>query len=102
MCGLGCGFDADNKLAERAMRCTGSRMQCKLFDSIAIDRRARCAGRSKRANATRVLAMAHSFGIEVMFSVVGDDDYIMNCTSTGCDSEELIRAKMPRLFQMGA
>jgi hypothetical protein len=46
--------------------------------------------------------MAHSFGIKVMFSVVGDDDYIMNCTSTGCDSEELIRAKMPRLFQMGA
>ena len=75
---------------------------CKLFDSIAIGcRRARCA-RGRSGNATRVLAMAHSFGIKVMFSVVGDDDHIMNCTSTGCDSEELIRAKMPRLFQMGA
>ena len=74
---------------------------CKLFDSIAIDAGELDAlGRS--GNATRVLAMAHSFGIKVMFSVVGDDDYIMNCTSTGCDSEELIRAKMPRLFQMGA
>ena len=52
------------------------------------------------ANATRVLAMAHSFGIKVMFSVVGDVDHIMNCTSVGCDSEELIRARMPRLFQI--
>jgi hypothetical protein len=100
MCGLGCGFDADNKLAERAMRCTGSRMQ-----AASCSIRSRSIGELDAlgsGNATRVLAMAHSFGIKVMFSVVGDDDYIMNCTSTGCDSEELIRAKMPRLFQMGA
>jgi hypothetical protein len=52
------------------------------------------------SNATRILAMAHSHGIKVMFSVVGDVDHIMNCTSEGCDSEVVIRSRMSRLFKI--
>ena len=53
-----------------------------------------------RSNATAVLAMANLHGIKVMFSVVGDVDHIMNCTSVGCDSEAVIKSRMPRLFQI--
>ena len=31
---------------------------------------------------------------------VGDVDHIMNCTSTGCNSEDQIRSEIPRLFKI--
>jgi len=52
-------------------------------------------------NTSAVLAMAHSFGIKVMFSAVKTVDDAMNCTKT-CDSEEMIKERVTsgKLFEM--
>ena len=54
------------------------------------------------ANATAVLAMADSFGIKVMFSAVKTVDDAMNCTATGCDSEQTIKQRVEsgKLFEL--
>ena len=51
-------------------------------------------------NTTRILAMAESFGIKVMFSVVSTVDHIMNCTGRSvCNSEDKIRTAMDKLWR---
>ena len=50
-------------------------------------------------NTTRILEMADSFGIKVMFSVVGTVDHIMNCTGRSvCNSEAEIAQAMEKLW----
>ncbi len=50
-------------------------------------------------NTTRILKMAESLGIKVMFSVVSTVDHIMNCTGRSvCNSEAEITQGMQRLW----
>ena len=50
-------------------------------------------------NTTRILSMAESFGIKVLFSVVSTVDHIMNCTGRSvCNSEAEITSAMDKLW----
>lgn len=49
---------------------------------------------TSQENATTILGIADEFGIKVQFSVVRTVDRAMNCSSTSCDSEAVIKSRL--------